>query len=250
MAFDHEVFPNAPIVEAILDIRVELPEDISLDILDRYHDRVRDDYPVKRRRQVVEGAISVEEKTGDSAVKSATKVVGYAFSSEGSRKVVQARLDGFSLSKMKPYENWEALRDEARFLWKAYEETTSPLRISRIALRYINRIEIPLPLDDFNEYLLTAPEIAKGIPQNLMDFLIRYVIPNPEIESIAIVILAMEKPSQDKITLPVIFDIDVFKSMDHSAHDLIIWEYFEELRDYKNIIFFESLTAKCKDLFR
>ena len=53
-----------------------------------------------------------------------------------------------------------------------------------MALRYINRINIPLPFTDFKQYLRTTPEIARELPQGLSTFLMRLVIPMDHFESI------------------------------------------------------------------
>ena len=71
-------------------------------------------------------------------------------------------------------------------------EPARPNRLKRLALRYINRIEIPLPIRDFKDYLLTIPEIAPGLPQALSNFIMRLVIPNPEMEATAVINVIME----------------------------------------------------------
>ena len=63
---------------------------------------------------------------------------GYLFTSVDGRQVVQARLDGFTFSRLKPYDKWESLRDEARELWQHYVQIASPETVTRVALRYIN----------------------------------------------------------------------------------------------------------------
>ena len=41
---------------------------------------------------------------------------GYIFASSDERQIFQARLDGFSFSRLAPYDRWETFRDEARRL--------------------------------------------------------------------------------------------------------------------------------------
>ena len=84
-------------------------------------------------------------------------------------------------------------------------------KVIRLALRYINRIEIPLPMRDFKDYILTVPEIAPGVPQGLERFFMRLIIPSDEAQAVAVVTESME-PVTDNKTVPVIFDIDVYPS--------------------------------------
>ena len=54
-------------------------------------------------------------------------------------------------------------------------------------------------------------------------------------------------PSQ---LLPLIFDIDVFQEMQSETNACTTWDNFEKLREFKNEIFFNSLTDKAKELFK
>ena len=46
----YTVFPNAPIVESLLDIRVELPEKINLMMLEGFYDKIKEHFPEKQQR--------------------------------------------------------------------------------------------------------------------------------------------------------------------------------------------------------
>jgi uncharacterized protein (TIGR04255 family) len=82
------------------------------------------------------------------------KTEGYIFHSKNENKIVQARLDGFTFNKLRAYEDWNKFHSEARELWELYDKIIKPISVDRIALRYINRIEIPLPFDDFKHLWL------------------------------------------------------------------------------------------------
>lgn len=164
--------------------------------------------------------------------------------------MVQARLDGFTFSRLKPYDKWESLRDEARELWQHYIRIASPENVTRVALRYINRIEIPLPMRDFKDYILTTPEIAPDLPQGLESFFMRLVIPDSKTQAVAIVTETMEPVDESSKRLPLILDIDVFRMAAFNVQDNAMWETFEYLHDLKNDIFLKSITPKAKELFQ
>jgi uncharacterized protein (TIGR04255 family) len=196
----YTIFPNAPIVEAILDIRVELPKDATLDTLEMFYDTIKMRYPEKQHRTVFSAGIRFD-RNGASVEKPEASQAGYLFRSPV-EKVVQSRLNGFSFNKLKPYSDWNAFRSEGRELWEIYVKIAKPLKITRIALRYINRIEIPLPLKDFKEYILTVPEVAPELPQALAHFFMRLVIPKPDIEAVAVINQTMEAPEPGGQRLP------------------------------------------------
>lgn len=244
-------FPNAPITEALLDIRVTLPAQTDLAKLATFHDAIKQQYPSKQERLAWRGQLEVKASPVPEVSQSATgEPDGYLFTSVDGRQVVQARLDGFTFSRLKPYDKWATLRDEARELWQHYVQIASPETVTRIALRYINRIEIPLPMRDFKDYILTTPEIAPDLPQGLGSFFMRLVIPDPKGQAVAIVTETVEPVDEANKRLPLIFDIDVFRAVAFNVQDNSMWEAFESLHDLKNEIFFKSMTSKAKELFR
>lgn len=239
-------FPNAPITEALLDIRAKLPPQIDLARLATLHEVVKDFYPNRRERFSWRGSLQLSPG-GPELLEKAGGPIGYLFTSHDGRQIVQARLDGFTSNRLKPYDTWVSFRDEARKQWERYCQTAMPQLTTRIALRYINRIEVPLPIKDFREYILTSPEIAPDLPQGLATFFMRLVIPNPRLDCAAIVIVTMDKPSE--AVLPLVLDIDVFRERSFDPNSADLWNAFEDLREFKNQIFFNSITEKAKELF-
>ena len=246
---NYTVFPNAPITEAVIEIKAQLPEETALKSLESFHDHIKKRFPEKQEQRFLKADFKLSQKDKLSSLPTKTGTQGYLFRSLKEKKVVQSKIDGFAFNKLKPYENWELFRSEGRELWELYSEIVNPIKVIRIGLRYINRIEVPLPFKDFSEYLLTNPQIAPQLPQEVSHFFMRLEVPNPDIEATAIITQAMDKPTKTK-RLPLILDIDVFRITEYVGKTEEMWEDFEKLRDFKNDIFFNSVTEKAKELFR
>lgn len=241
--------PRAPITEALIDLRVDLPEDISLERLGTMHEEVSADYPNKRDRIEHHAALRLTRSEGAQLAHQSYKVNGFVFESVDGTQVVQARLDGFTFNRLKPYETWEHLRDEARALWNTYEHLAKPTRIKRIALRYINKIELPLPMGDFGDWLQTLPAIDPRLPQQIAGYFMRLLISFEE-QGISAILTQTIEPVTTKEHLPIVFDIDVFQEDPDSSSLESMWSRFEVLRDVKNEIFFNSVTERTLDLYR
>lgn len=246
---EYTIFPNAPITEALLDIRAELPSDVDIKKLESFYELVKERFPEKKQRRSVEVKIPLPPESTSLTLPVSGRPDGYLFRSRNENKIVQARLDGFTFNKLKPYEDWKTFRSEAHIFWDIYSKQFNPKKITRIALRYINRIEVPLPMKDFKEYILTVPEIAPNIPQALSNFFMQLVIPNPEIGATAVINQTME-PITSNRGVPLIFDIDVFKEAIYVDNQEGIWDEFEKLHIFKNEIFFNSITKKTEELFK
>ena len=247
---DHPVLKNAPIMEALLDIQVLLPADTDLAVLASVQDRVRDRYPNRQERQHWH-INAIPMSGGQPEVSQSGGPIGYAFLPPNvcQDRTFQSRLDGFTFSKLKPYETWSKFQSEAKELWGIYAEVSRPTEVRRLALRTVNSLNLPVPFAEFKEYLLTIPEVAPGIPSGLAQFFMNLAIPQPAGET-AIVTLAMQPLQQpDAAFVTVIFDIDVFVEQNFSPDADAIWEKCEQLRQIRNDIFFSSLTEKAKELF-
>jgi len=246
---EYTLLKNAPITEALIDLRVKIKEGFDVEQFQSLAGAISGKYPDKKTRHRWEGR--VEFKKGGEPSSSGTETIdGYIFTSADKRQVFQARIDGFTFNRLKPYDKWESFRDEARQLWKLYSDLVSP-EIVRVALRYINKFEIPLisqPSIKLSDFLAAAPIVPKGIPQGVSSFLSRVVVHDPETDADAIITQAFEQIVDPKF-IPLILDIDVFKQKELISEEEA-WQTLEKLRHFKNNIFFKSITEKAKELFR
>jgi uncharacterized protein (TIGR04255 family) len=233
--------PHAPITEAVIDLRVILPAPIQVEDLSGIQALLGSSYPDTKKQFIWQGHVPAVEP-------STTTHSGYYFWSADRLNVVQARLNGFSCSRMKPYLSWENLRDETRNRWNQYSKVARPERITRIAVRTINRIELPMPISDFDDYIKTFAKIAKGLPQELAGLYMRMVMPRETAS--AILTIAIDDAGITAERLPIIFDIDAFYPVDLPADSGDVWVLAERLREIKNQLFFGSLTPAAMELFR
>ncbi len=222
---------------------------VDQETLASLQNRLKDRYPSKQVRHSWSGQF---EFKGDAppVAKGSSEPFGYLFTSADGKQVVQARRHGFSFTRLTPYQNWEAFIGEARDLWQKYVQLTRPEKVTRVALRFINRLDLPLPITDLKQYLLTGPELAPGLPQGLTSFFFRVVVPDTARQAVAIITETTEDAEHPRGRLPVILDIDAFREGVFSTSGDKLWPIFEQLRLFKNHIFFESLTEEAKELFK
>jgi uncharacterized protein (TIGR04255 family) len=242
---------RAPIAEAVVDIRASLPQGFDITELSRLPDEVSGNFQASESMKGFVGSFEFGKELEQPRSQAIDKgVVGYIYKSVDSTKVLQLRNDGFTLSKLKPYDNWSKLRDEARQLWNIYLSLAQPESISRIALRYINHLNIPNSADKFNfdEYLTTAPQIPNELPQAILSFFYRVVLPDPSVGAIAIINQAVESIADPKV-VPIILDVDAFIQGNIEPEGDDIWNAFEKLHVFKNDIFFSCITEKTAELY-
>lgn len=245
------ILKNVPIQEALIDFQVSFSKDLSLDALLGLYPRIKDNFPIQDKKfkwttgfQIKDEAAQISQPSGGQ--------IGYIFKSDDNTKVLQVSLEGFTFNKLPPYGSWAQFSEEAKSLWELFVSEIKPIKINRLDLRYINRIEIPMPVKDLKDYILTCPQIAPDVPNSVTNMLMKLDIALNDIEAFAIITESLGQPVQGQSTnkLPLIFDIDVFKITNLEPMNPKVWSYLEELRIAKNTIFFKSLSDKTLELLR
>lgn len=239
-------YQKPPITEAIIDFRVELPTEIGVNELNKAHGGEEATYPSVEQLHAAFGQMQVGPQVSAIA---GSQHIGYLFRSVDGKQIYQARLQGFTMSRLAPYESWNTFRDEARRLWDLYCSVAKPSRIVRLAVRYINRIDIPLPLNDFKNYLRTVPEVSSDLPQGLAGYLMQLAVPLEDIKSLTLINETIIEPANQNV-VSVVLDIDIFRTADLPADEESTWAFFEELRFHKNKVFEACITDKARELFQ
>ncbi len=241
-------YNKPPITEAVIDLRVNLPEGFTVDKLNAIHSRISENFPTIEPFYKGVGAISYQP--GEAfKVDTSEKQIGYWFRSEDNLQTFQASLEGFSFNRLAPYESWEAFSGDAKKLWEIYKEFCSPTHVTRVAVRYINQINIPAhELTELKDYLKTVPEVSHELPQNaLQTFFMQLQIPQSDLDCMLIINEAIAPPVNPEF-VSVILDLDLFRQQIWNSDDEEIWGFLEKLRDRKNEVFEASITDKTREL--
>lgn len=239
---------SAPITEAVVDLRVQSTHKIDAGVVETLTRSLDGRYVLKGPIRIGEinlaGVEPLEVKVG-------TQELGLRFHSADEKFVAQFQHQGFTLSRLAPYTDWEHLKAEAEHLWPMYVAAAQPERVVQVACRYINNLSLPMRHgQDFTEFLTAAPDVPRALPQDLLSFVQRVVIPYPEIKAITILTQLLEPnaaAATDKV--PVILDIDVQCRQQYDPRGSEVWECLERLRELKNMAFFESITETAAGLY-
>lgn len=234
---------KAPIVEAIIDIRVEPRAEEAVHQCAALIDSLPEKYSgLKEEIRAWEHRFAFADAPVEG-LGTSQRLYGYRRATpEGSepRQYVQARLDGFTMNQLAPYDCWETFVSEGRELWNQYREKVAPKEVVRVALRYINRIELPAPITNLADHFNTLPVLATNLNYMIGNHLMRFQVEIPDIDAGAVINCTTCAAQQGYIGFS--FDIDVFKSHAVPQEEDAIWAIFEQLRHEKNFIFFSSIT--------
>ncbi len=239
-------YPNAPIREAVFDIRVDKLNIGDVSDLLKIKDNLIEEFPIEKKSHQITGMFQVSE---DKPIESKTHsdLTGFVFISKDGTRQIQIRVDGFTLNILKPYGNWESHFECFIKYWEIYNAMFNPKNITRIATRFINRIEIPLPLSKFQDYILNMPPIPSCLPQEYANFFMQIHVPCSDGIRSAIITETIE-PIQANL-LPFILDINVSQNLNLDKTKENLTRNFQEIRVIKNQIFESCITENTRNLF-
>jgi uncharacterized protein (TIGR04255 family) len=237
---------NPPIREALVDIHVSGVGELSRESLGRVAAEIRARYPVLEERSTVETSFRIP-KAGEIAA--AAKTVGFAgvfFRDPERHRVAQFRRDGFTINQVGSYTSADELFSELYDLWPRYTRVAKPSALSRISLRYINELRLPLQLgEDLGRYLTAVPRVPDDAPKGVIQFEVRLVL--------------LDQPTQHRVVVTqnlapattgarYLLDIEATKPGPLPI-DAELSGILGRLRDLKNRVFFSMCTERALESY-
>jgi len=242
---------NAPIVEAILNIECDMPpaQDIAT-MQESARETFRPQYPQFRSVLTMEHRIEAKLETQpELSVKNSLR--GFQFLQEDGKQLVQMRAQGFSFNRLAPYSSLDDYLSEMERTWRIFVKIASPVQVRMVQLRYINRILLPMSGGklELGDYLKICPRLPDEEKLGFLGFLNQHVAYEKDTGNQVNIVLAAQPVENEK--LPIIFDIS-------AAHQHVIepnnWpeilDAIKSLRRLKNLVFRNTLTEKCINLFQ
>lgn len=235
---------NPPITEAVVDLRATPTKPLGAETLANLKKALGGRYPEARESR--EFVARLQVKRGHTPIPSGEDrgLHGYVLKSADGHQVAQFRVDGFTYNRLKPYTDGDAVLQEALDLWRLYVELAAPLLVNRVALRYLNQIDVPGTGPSYGQYLTSSPHPPEGLRGALQSFLSRYVVNDFESGIRAIMTLASQ-PAVDRRGMTILIDIDAFKVADCGIAASDILPSLRALREFKNEAFFGAVTEEA-----
>jgi uncharacterized protein (TIGR04255 family) len=223
---------NAPIVEAAIAFDfVVAPGELS-QLRDSFFRHIESEYPNQTPIQKAEITFTPGGSSGGTS-----DIVGFRCASPDGKNVCSISENTFFCSRLHPYQDWERLLSEFKRLWEIFA-SFGTVRVSKVAVRYINKIFIPEGQEIF-DWIYTFPKLAPELPQTMFGVFVRLEIMIPKPPGKLIVTeakLPPEKPEYVAIALDHDLQFPVV------SQEIDVWAVLGEARELKNQYFFASVS--------
>ena len=233
---------KAPVVEALVDIRTEHAQPLTQADLLKFESAIKAQYPERRAKIKFTALVT---GNGKSVNTDSSSIEGYYYRRTDKTQVVQARLDGFSFSRLQPYIPWAEWTVDAKAMWRIFKDITAPTAITGISVRTLNVMELPIGTD-MKKFIHIYPEVMEGsgLPQKIGGFTMHVVLPHEESQSLIIMNQTAPATTDQTAThLSLSLDIDVQRGNQGALTDEELWHQMDELRQVKNNFFFNLLSG-------
>ena len=232
-------YEKAPVTEAVIEFRFAQP--------------LGDADPERIARRL-EGKFPNKTSVLDVGVQVSPQGVGINQSQSGFRlttkdelRIVIASKANVVSSVLAPYVGWDELRQQSEVVLGAVNAVVGRPRMSRVGVRYINRLDIPGTEIDMADWIRLSVSPPPELGQNLAEFAGRVVL--PRLEGIVSALMFQSVPSPLIDHTSVLLDIDNFIDQEVPLSDEALWVRLEEIRIHKNNIFEFCITEKTRALF-
>lgn len=244
-----QYYSRAPIIEAVIELRFERP--IQASLLERVSDALGRYYP--NLQEFAQFQVQVgPQPDGGAPVRTSSPDKVWRRSAHDEQHVAMVGPNAFGVSQLAPYEGWDAYFGRFRRDWEIWTEKAGRPKITRVGLRYINRIDIPAEAEGLvhqNEYVQFLINAPPGLgPTN--GYAVNAIFRAPKSPCTVVINTGMASFQMVPGFASVNLDIDLAAERDLPPNDSGLFALLEEMRDDKNFIFEECITDRARAIFK
>lgn len=207
-----EPYHTAPIEEAFVEFRFESSGrewDPTLPGKLHQHQNIGPYYTgTPRTQRVIQADLNA---TGDKpSIKVQEGVGRIQLVNEQGTRLIALGPDVLSVHTLRPYDRWDAYRPRIAEALAAYTDVVGgPIRVTRIDVRYINKIVLPDTVSLLETYFRCRPLATSGLPSKMGGFIsqVEYIYPD-DVRLLLAHASIQSAPGQS--TAAYLLDLDVF----------------------------------------
>lgn len=244
-----EQYKRAPITEAVIEIRFAEPADT--DLLVKISADLKATYPFQT--PLVNYNVTVglpPPNISREAVTHVNQAKGHRLSSMDQTEILLLWPLTFVVSQLAPYPGWEIFCGRFVSDWIIWKKAAGYRKITRIGVRFVNRIDIPHAGHAIEEidYLgiyaklpeTFGPVAAYGVQAQFL----------PDDEGCHLTLNSGLVPSPLIGYGSILLDLDIAKEVNPPQRDEEIYVLLDKIRTKKNAAFEACITDRARELFR
>lgn len=239
-------YAKPPVIEVSCEFLFNVKDPNDLTVPGRFYDseNIKENYPIKEELQEI--IIGFGVNPTEIPQKLHRKILGMQYKSQNGKVIIRVSPNFVSIHHLTPYSSWENFSLHIKQGFKTFQKVVEPISLERVGLRYIDKIEIPSPSFELEEYFLIYPKIPEKF--KLDNFFLRLEIPFNGGRDLLIIMMYKQPLREAEKTL-IILDWDYILIQPSQIPFEKILDWVEEAHKKIIDIFESSITDKCRQLF-
>lgn len=240
-------YKRPPILEAVIDVQFKTA--LKNVVFNKFCKKLAKKYPVVNEVYRDIGIVVEISKDVTKAHALDNRTTGSRFESHDSEWVIILYPKQFSFIRLAPYIGWDKFLDEFKAFWKIFKQVSDSKALSRLAVRYVNRIDIPLDKGVNSINIADYLNVGVNTPEDIIIDGYETVFKVNVDESYSAIVRTATDTQAIPKTAALLLDVDLFTYNSLSQKDEGIYEQLLQLRDKKNELFEKFITPKSRELF-
>lgn len=211
-----------------------------------FYERLKNDFPQKRQRKIQEAQITLGPEHAVAGVRQLPSWM--QFVSDEKHRMIQIAQDLLVVNQLAPYPHFEEWEPDIYDTLRIYSELARPQRISRIGVRYINRVVIPGTQVRLEDFFTVYPNLPQSLGDAHGPFMVRVEVPKGD-HTVLITFGTAPAPSPPEVVQAFALDFYDIIQVESAVDDNIVKKQAEQA--HENIVgaFEDSITDQLRNLF-
>ena len=240
-------YKNPPITEVICEFQFESEAPWDLAVPGLIYEKVKQSFPKRRQRSIYEVSVETSRQGAQQQLKSINRAQFLVENEKALVEVGQVNESLISIHHFKPYPSWEEYFPLIKIGFDAYK-IVNPIKVRRIGLRYINRIELPFQKVALKDYFNFRPYVGKELPKGIGSFIVGITIPLENYRD-QLKLQLNSTTSKNKDIMACILDLDYFSVQSEKISIKTVLNWVEVAHDHTEEIFEGCITDKLREIF-
>ena len=243
------VYPKPPIVEAVVEFgfsetvaQQALLESLGQDLAKKYAGP-------RKKQSRVDASITVNAEMVATEARRTTPIV-FLISEDGLRLIGCAE-SALSVHVLAPYPGWERFAEQVEEAVAALPEVVKRKNLSRLSVRYVDRIVMPAGDIELGDYLKTVPKRPDSMPREISALHVVTQSRDPSDGTTALLTIAAIPPDSKEGRVELMYDLLLQRTGDPLCGlvDKKWLEIVDNLHVRQRDVFEDSITERMKQLF-
>ena len=241
-------YKHAPITEAVIEIKIDSA--LNQAEVEKATTKFRTHYPQDQRVENVTLALLIDAKPGGDPKTWVDRNIGHRRSSLDLTQLLVLFPSSLMVSQLAPYPGWDQFYRRFCRDWRIWKKAVGFKTVSRIGVRYINRIDIPMLEKNVEHetYLNVYPKLP-DIISHVGAYAVQAVSSFEDIGcKLTLNSAVVPAPILDHASF--IVDQNIAREIDPPQSDKAIFQLLNEIRMKKNAVFEACVTDRARALIQ